>query len=511
MNIPKIQLGIVSTVLAAVIGASSAPAQSSAGTEQGELSTKGTDQGTFAGNDYNFQHLWTLILSRLGTNGLTDSETNIGSLPRLARTPIHSMNGPPDEADLIGLWNANRGILGVLKKDPQGREKLEALIDEEPQYTMKLLLASQAAPLGSAKGALFILNSIKYTDYLPAQNTFWAIGFMWYPYQTNPPDWLVGMTELALADDRLVTGLKHAGRTDSSSFTMSSLADEDAELTLHLGNSHCTNAAPILIDMVKKTDGRRGPVMALGELGDPRAIPVLIDLVKRKGPHVQNIQPLDDALLCPVYALADLHATEATPVLCEYLEHPDVIEALQELGDPAAVVSLQKLIGAGGRVDEPGASNNPEMLRARLADAKIVVATLDPHDRTMKLCQLLADRSFDQFQRRSVIWALADNPDPRAIPFLAKAIKTDPSGTVVDQAITAMAAFKYKAAVGALISCFDADFYGKSDWKRAYNPGMFRDNIADSLRTLTGQKIGANKNQWLQWWKKNHARIQGLK
>jgi hypothetical protein len=30
---------------------------------------------------------------------------------------------------------------------------------------------------------------------------------------------------------------------------------------------------------------------------------------------------------------------------------------------------------------------------------------------------------------------------------------------------------------------------------------MFRQHVAESLQTLTGQKIGANKQRWLAWWK----------
>jgi HEAT repeat protein len=504
----KTQRAIIGIILASVIAGPSALAGSPGGFAPGTRSMEKIDQAT---PEYDFQQLWTLILSRMGTNLLADSETNVGPLPRLARTPIPSMNAPFEEADLIGLWNANRGILGILKKDPQGREKLEALMDEEPEYAMKLLLASQAAPLGSAKGALFILNSIQDTDYYPAQNTFWAIDFLWYGYKTNAPDWLMGMTELALADDRPVNvrNTSFAG----NSFTMSWLADEDAELALILGNSHHTNATPFLIEMARKTNGRRGPVMALGELGDPRAIPLLIEFVKQKGPST-TLEPgevLDDDFLRPVESLGNLHATEAVPVLLEYIQFPDVIEALQSIGDERAIVPLQNMVLSNGVIKKPGVSNDPELTQERVASARIAIATLDHVNRTKKLCELLTDPTFDQYQRRSVVWALGDEPDPRAIPFLAKAIKTDPSGAVVNQAITVMAAFKYKVAVEALIDSFDANFDRKRDWKRAYNPGMFQDNIADSLRTLTGQQFASNKDQWSQWWKENQATVLDLK
>ena len=155
--------------------------------------------------------------------------------------------------------------------------------------------------------------------------------------------------------------------------------------------------------------------------------------------------------------------------------------------------------------------NDSESQRKRVAAARIAVANLSPDHRTEDLCELLTDSSFDQYQRRSAVWSLGNHPDPKAIPFLAKAIKTDASGAVVNQSITVLAAFKYKAAVDTLIDSFDADFTGKNDWKRAYDPQMFRDNIAESLNHLTGQKIAANKQQWLNWWKKHRETSPDLK
>jgi hypothetical protein len=73
-----------------------------------------------------------------------------------------------------------------------------------------------------------------------------------------------------------------------------------------------------------------------------------------------------------------------------------------------------------------------------------------------------------------------------------------------------MPGFKFKAAVDALIESFDADFQGKRDWKRAYTPEMFRENIAHSLSRLTGQSITADKRQWLDWWKSHRDSVRGL-
>jgi len=120
-------------------------------------------------------------------------------------------------------------------------------------------------------------------------------------------------------------------------------------------------------------------------------------------------------------------------------------------------------------------------------------------------------RTLGEFDRRTVVWRLGDRRDPAAIPHLLKAIRTDPSGAVVNQAITVLSAFKYKAAAAGLIECFDADFEGKSDWKRAYTPDMFRENIAESLRRITGQDFGADKARWEAWWQSSGRLAQDLK
>jgi HEAT repeat protein len=448
------------------------------------------------------------------------NETLGGGLPLPERVPVlvrtpDSGDDNPFDIDVVGLWVANRKTLAALTNYDQNqvRLRLESLIQKETSFPMKLLLASEAAPRGSQTAAQFLLANMATTDYEAARNTLMAIHFAMYNWKGKLPDWMVQMAIAALSDERYVTGLQKKGWTSDTQFRMSYLADEDANLTQVLGYLHCTNAVPFLIEMAKKTDGRRGPVMALGTLGDARAIPVLIDLVKQKGPAARQEKgwPLSDGFLRPVEALGNLRASEAVPILLDYIDFPNVIEALQAIGDPSAIGTLNALIAASGRIDNPRTSSDPEFRQRRLVAARIAVAALDPIDRTSKLCELLAEPSFGEFQRRSVVWALASRPDSNAIPFLATAIKSDSSGAVVNQAIQVLPEFKFKASVDVLIDSFDASFQGKHDWKRAYTPEMFRDNLAQSLMQLTGQHIGADKQQWQTWWRSHRDSTPELK
>ena len=61
------------------------------------------------------------------------------------------------------------------------------------------------------------------------------------------------------------------------------------------------------------------------------------------------------------------------------------------------------------------------------------------------------------------------------------------------------------------MDCFDTDFAGKADWKRAYKPEMYRENIAESLRSITGQSFGADPESWKQWWRESGSRDPSLK
>ena len=97
--------------------------------------------------------------------------------------------------------------------------------------------------------------------------------------------------------------------------------------------------------------------MALGFIGDQRAILVLIGFVKKTGPTVKKVKGigLSDDFLRPVEALSNLKAKEAVPVLAQYVEYPDVIEALEHIGDSRAIPPLQgpdcskRKSGQGGR------------------------------------------------------------------------------------------------------------------------------------------------------------------
>lgn len=432
------------------------------------------------------------------------------------------------ESQVRQLEISNRELLNATRVfDPAGvRAQFERRMAAEPDPVMKLLLAAEAAGRGSKPAARCLLEGMKDSEYNAALNVQSALSrLMIHHFDQNQPAWLVAMIEAALSDDREVMRLE---KTDPSSFfgyecvrnpqesrrdktnrvrgagfKVSRLAAEDSGLSRTLGNVKCRVSVPLLIELVRKTHSQ-GAIAALGSIGDKRAVPVLMEELKANRDKVEyrpgfGLGP--EKFTSPMRALANLKATEAVDTLMSCMQFPDVIEAMERIGDRRVVPGLQEIVQADGKLVRAGNSLEPGLADERLIKAKIALASLDESDPVGRLCALLDDKSFREFNRRAVVWRLGDRRDPRAVPFLIRAIKTDPSGAVVNQSITVLSVFKYKAAVEGLIDCFDADFERKSDWKRAYKPEIFRENIAHSLRELTGRNLGADKKQWEDWWK----------
>jgi len=431
------------------------------------------------------------------------------------------------ESQLRQLEISNRELLNATRVfDPAGvRAEFERRMAAETDPVMKLLLAAVAAGLGSKPAARCLLEGLKDSEYDAVLNVHRALRGLIHQFDQNQPAWLWAMVEAALSDDRQVmqldkpnralfrgyecsrnpqaTGRGKTNRASGTRFKISDLASRESLLTWSLGRIKCTRSVSLLIEQVRETHSQ-GAIEALGRIGDKRAVPVLMEELKANRDKVeyrQNFGLGPPKFTKPMWALADLKATEAVDALMSCMQFPDVIEALERIGDRRVVPALQEIVQADGKLIRDGNSLEPGLAGERLIKAKIALASLDESDPVGKLCELLNDKSFGEYDRHGVIRRLADRRDPRTIPFLIRAIKTDPSGGVVNQSITVLSVFKYKAAVEGLIDCFDADSEGKSVGKRAYTPEMFRKDINQSLCEITGRRLGADKKQWQDWWK----------
>ncbi|KPL03342.1 MAG: hypothetical protein AMK75_01630, partial [Planctomycetes bacterium SM23_65] len=431
--------------------------------------------------------------------------------PEFSRKGFMGGNMSGMESHLVQLEISNEALLYVrLLYEPIGRGKeFELRMTREKDPAMKMIFASLAACDGRKDAALYILDAMKSTDYEASGYVYSALARLIERYGSNPPDWVLGLTEAALTDERCTTGDKTAGGVIHRMF------EHASGLAVYLGSVKCKRAVPFLIQRAKKTGGERSYIEALQYMGDRSAVPMLLEFLQERLRNSEDRRNSDAAgrswdFYSPMEALVSLKAVEAVPLLLPYVKYTEVVEALEKLGDRRAIPALQEVVRTGGVV--AGAKEDkPDDVRRRLVAAKLAVATLQEGDVTGRLLALFHEKDFGEFDRRAVVWRLGDRADPKAISALVEAIKTDPSGVVVNQAITVLSAFKYKSAVEGLMDCFDADFAGKQDWKRAYRPEMFRQNIADSLHELTGKRLGADKKAWLDWWQAEGKNSPDLK
>lgn len=427
------------------------------------------------------------------------------SFPAFSRKPQEIPNGSGDEPEIDGLVLANHALLGTLPEyDPAGMSALleSRMLAEKESIPLKLLLASEGANFGSEKGALCLLDYLTRTDYILIHNVHGALKHALYAYydsKAKAPSWLVEMTIGALADERYATGMEKTNFSKDTVLKLSYLADEDANLARALGLMRCYEALPFLIDFAQKT-GSSSCLIGLGEMRDKRVIGPLVQMVEewRKNAQFSNGMPTSDSSMRAIVALGQLHAVEAVPVLRNCLFDKYAIEALEAIGDPSVVPDLEQIIAAGKPQQIPG--SNADTDRRCIAAAKLAVATLKEGDPIPRYLALFDDPSFDEYQRADVIRRLGKKPDPRAIPRLLQAVKTDTSDVVVDNAIAVLGEYKYKEAVSGLIDCLDADISVKRNWKYAYIAEQFREHIAASLESITGKKLGPEKNLWLNWW-----------
>ncbi|MCG3178761.1 MAG: hypothetical protein BIFFINMI_01090 [Phycisphaerae bacterium] len=175
-------------------------------------------------------------------------------------------------------------------------------------------------------------------------------------------------------------------------------------------------------------------------------------------------------------SLTDDRKVIAMPEGWGYSDAPTIREAAGDLFVPEALQRLRSL------PDEPAP---PEAAKRPVAE----------------LCRALLE-SASAGGRWTAAKALEAKGDASAVPALLQAARKDVDGDVVLRSIFALGSLRSKAAVEALIACFDIDFSGKSAMKIFNEPWQFQDKIARCLRGLTGQNIGADPARWRRWWER---------
>jgi HEAT repeat protein len=313
------------------------------------------------------------------------------------------------------------------------------------------------------------------------------------------------------ADNRSVTGMEKTDWGEGTRFTVSSR--EVGGFSLDVSDLRCRKVVPFLIERLKKGQADFDTIDALRATGDARAIPALIDAFNAMAQGTRFEGDADGrAFLHIAYALSKLKAREAVPSLLKHVDDPKIVTCLGDIGDRRAVPALNEIVAAKGRIIQDGKPVNPKLDGERLFAAKVTLAQLDAENEGLRLAEILADPNLERNHRYDVVLRLAIRPDPRAIPSLIAVIKSDSDFQITRMAIDSLSQLKCKAAVEGLIECFDVPFKKKYLRKGTkVTPATYRNQIARSLQTITGQSYGADKQQWLRWWQEHGQQDANLK
>lgn len=285
-------------------------------------------------------------------------------------------------------------------------------------------------------------------------------------------------------------------------------------------------AVPALIEILEQAakDGieekHTHPIWVFGQIGDPRAIPVLVKLLENidesegvvEFDRVYERNQLQPPLSTLAKSLGQLKAEEAVSQLLRFVQYPEVIESLGNIGDPAALPALREIVAAKGKRIRNGQPVLPEFEADRYFAARMALCTWDDDRGAARLLDMLAETETVEERRYELVKGLARCNHPSTIPALVDIIKSARGRESIQAAISVLGELKYKAAVEGLIDCFDVDFQEETFGKGGLvTSATYRNAIARSLQKLTRRSFGSDQNQWLQWWQKEGQYRLGLK
>jgi hypothetical protein len=385
------------------------------------------------------------------------------------------------------------------------RSEFERRMHKAQSLPMKLELALVAAPAGSEAAALLLVQTMRSTDYLTWNNLHEAFNFLalqyngrWSPTKKRePPPWLEELFLATSSDNRPVTSLEKTAFEKGTSFTISS----EFSMLPTLVEWKSPRAIPLLKERVRIGKADYQTWCDLARLGDKPAVRELIallDKIGKAGPLTSE-ETLREDFERISYALGDLKARDAVSVLLRYVEYPEIITCLEQIGDERATPALKKIVQDNGRILRDGLAVHPKFEQERLFAARLALAKFDPANAPLRLGELLADP--DRFHRSDVLDRLENLTDPRTIPFLVNVFKTDTDHLILRRSIQDLGGRKDKAAVAGLMGCFDRKFkeeyFGKGEH---VTPQTYPNLIAHSLQQITGKSFGADKQAWQKWW-----------
>ncbi len=282
------------------------------------------------------------------------------------------------------------------------------------------------------------------------------------------------------------------------------------------------SAVPGLIKVWERqpnTESGHQAARALGEIGDGSAVPILMESLKDKSGRQSSV----------IWALGELKAREAVPILCSRLSMDgteDILAALLKIDDKRAIAPIEEYL----REDFPARTK---------AVARRVLAQLGSPDPVNALLELILAETYEperselikalakfkdprvvnalldifsvatyEPERSDLLKALAKFDDPRVVKKLAEIARTSDSALMRREAIDGLGQLGNHSSLLTLASLLDFEFSIDLNtdlgWKaipdfRVYFPEL----IVDCLKYCTKQDFGKDRAKWEEWITKN--------
>jgi hypothetical protein len=378
-------------------------------------------------------------------------------------------------------------------------EMVRRVLDKNYPRRLRNLAAGVLVSFNDDSGRRYFQDAIATSNPEALRDCFWELGYVgrfgWF--QTNRPD-------MSWAEDLMIGALtnrmnlsRNAAyargpmiKFDADELEVRELAVEDGCFAEILATMKSVKAMTVMPAMIKENPPFTYYLIGvMGKFGDTNVAPLIMDRL-RSGDEI-NFKHA-------VWAAIDLKLDAAVPILLEHLGlrgkdsklETYAINGLERLANKSAIPTLQAKLHFLDVVDQD--------------KIRLLVLKLSGGDQVPSLLEMLRDQKFTQ--RAEIILRLEVLKDDRAVRDLAAVMKTDKESVMRSLAIRALGRTGTRNACSNLVEGLAVNYQNLVAWKiereRDFNQ-EFLGEIAQQLKTVTGQDFGTNAVEWSKWLEKH--------